>query len=487
MNLYLHIEIRTRELEGRLLLALAAAERGHRVLLGRIRPAFEKAAAEFPPGVFHDKSLTPHARKLKLLRRLTEAGSVVTSQDEEHWLNLPTYDVPARKRFSTESLGLAARSFAWGPHELDALSAAYPEHAHRLRAVGSPRVDLWRPAYARAHEAMELPGTEGARGFVLFASNFAAALEVSRFWARIRAQRVRGYHVGDEDPYEFLRYDTVADRFRLLSHFVRTVRRFAVANPDRLVVVRPHPIEARGAFTDLIGPLPNVLVTRAGALTPWIRRAGVLVQSDSTSGYEAAVVGTPIVSLMPDGLLSGSVVNGLGRPADSIDDAVALIGEALALDTAGRDAWMPEGGRELLHRRISALDGALATERIVDEWEAVGVEAPPFDVRHVLRLRRRLRARRWAAERRDRLRRARRSGPSSGSAADDAALTPAQRASERNDDPFIGEHKFPPLVARDVEALVAGHRAALGRFEDVEVRLLAEDLLVVAPRGRRGR
>ena len=34
MNIYIKIEVKNREFEGRLLLALAAAERGHTVILG---------------------------------------------------------------------------------------------------------------------------------------------------------------------------------------------------------------------------------------------------------------------------------------------------------------------------------------------------------------------------------------------------------------------------------------------------------------------
>jgi surface carbohydrate biosynthesis protein len=405
-----------------------------------------------------------------------------SSQAARHALvKRAVYDVPARKRFSSASLANASRSFAWGPHELDALTAAYPEHADRLVATGSPRVDLWRPSFADAHGAVELEGTEGRRGFVLFASNFAPALEVTRFWARMRDKRQ--HHVGPEDPFEFARYDVVADRFRVLGAFVRTVRRVAMAHPDTLVVVRPHPVEARGALTDLIGPIPNVLVTRERSLTPWVRRAAVLVQCDSTSGYEAAVVGTPVVSLTPDGVLAGSVVNRLGRRADDVDAAAALVSEALALDDRGRSAWLPTDGRALLERRISGLDGPLAADRIVDEWDRIAVPGRPWDLGRIRGAQLRVRARHRIGTLRARLR----SG-SDGDPRGDAGPGPstaARLASERSTDPFIGAHKFPPLSKAEVADVVEGLRRALDRFHDVRVEVIGPDLIAFGPLGRR--
>lgn len=474
MNVYLQMEIKARELEGRMLLALVAAERGHRVLLGDLRRYLENAPAALPPGLFHDKSLTPSRRKLALHGRLVSEGWRVTSQDEEHWLNLPTFEVPARKRFSSASLANAARAFAWGDHEVDSLGAVYPEHAARIVATGSPRVDLWRAALGPMHDAASLAGTEGRRGFVLFASNFVPALEASRFWARMRDKRQ--HYDGLEDPVEFARYDAVADRYRLLGPFVRAIRRVATSRPDQLVVVRPHPVEARGAWTDLIGPLPNVLVSRQGPLTPWVRRAAVLVQCDSTSGYEAAVVGTPVVSFTPQGLLADSVVNRLGRRADDIASLERLIDEALAAsdDAAARSAWLPTDGRALLERRIAALDGPLAADRIVDAWDALAVEGPAWSTTRIALARRRVLAR----HRLGTLKRRALDGDRPRSELPGSA---AARTSERSDDPFVVAHKFPPITDAELATLVPGLQRALGRFADVRVRRLGSDLVAIEP------
>ncbi len=91
MDVYIQMEIKARELEGRSLLALAAAERGHHVLLGDVERYLD--AGVLPPGLFHDKDLTPTAKKVRRLSAYRAEGHRITSQDEEHWLALPTFDV----------------------------------------------------------------------------------------------------------------------------------------------------------------------------------------------------------------------------------------------------------------------------------------------------------------------------------------------------------------------------------------------------------
>ena len=75
MNIYIPIEVKIRELEGRTLLALAAAERGHQVILGSKMDALIPAVdGHLPPGIVHMKSLTPSDQMLdQLTKRMSAA------------------------------------------------------------------------------------------------------------------------------------------------------------------------------------------------------------------------------------------------------------------------------------------------------------------------------------------------------------------------------------------------------------------------------
>lgn len=57
MNIYISIELSARELDGRLLLAVIAASKGHTVLVGDKSLLFRGArSGALAPGVFHKKA-----------------------------------------------------------------------------------------------------------------------------------------------------------------------------------------------------------------------------------------------------------------------------------------------------------------------------------------------------------------------------------------------------------------------------------------------
>lgn len=468
MNIAIQMEIKARELESRGLLALVAAERGHHVLLGDVRRHLTERMQDFAPGIFHDKSLTPSIAKRHLFARLEDHGSLLTSQDEEHWLNLPDFDVPAVRRFSEETLGRAAVSFAWGDHERDALLAHYPALADRIVASGSPRVDLWSPALRPYHVAVPLPGLPEGRPFVLFSSNFSFVLEVNRFWVRLRDKRQ--HFRGIDDDFEFERYDAIADKMRVLRDFVRAIRHLATSRPEILVVVRPHPLDVDGAWADLLGKTPNVLITRERSLNAWIRRASAVVHNGCTSGWESAVAQTPVIAFHPEGIFAELPVNSLGRRASTVEE----LDDQLDLVLAGTERAAAEGGDDrgadaLLHRRLAIDPHRLAADHIVDRWEALPAPAgPPTDVDRVLRGRRILAARRRAGALKRSI-----TGPLTRFRQDDEA--PSGSA-------FITAHKFPPITPDEVRSVVEGLSYALNRFEGVEARVIAPDLVALARR-----
>lgn len=477
MNIYIQMEIVARELEGRLLLALAAAERGHRVLLGEVQRLLSFRPSLLPPGIFHDKSLTPTARKIDFFGRLRDAGHLITSQDEEHWLALPSYDVPAVRRFSEETLDLASRSFAWGPHEAEALRNRYPEFDEcRIVATGSPRTDYWRPEFKGFHETQPLRSLKHQGGYLLVSSNFSIALDVNSFWIRMRDKR--HHFIGLEDSFEFDRYSFASIKYRLLGEFVRAVRVLATRMPETLIVIRPHPIEARGAWNDLIGPIPNVLVSREGSLSTWISGSRAVIQNDCTSAYEAAVAGVPVISFCPDGIFKDHPANLLGRRADDREALVALAREAYSLDPVARNAWIPEAGIEVLRRRLTSADHELAADRMAEHWtqlsESQAGGPRPWPRSRVLAVRTRIEASERAARVRDWAR-------TTGEVAVERFGRRAH-ADERPTGAFATSHKFPALRRQRVDGIVRGLQGALGRFRGLHVRLLADDLIEVRPR-----
>jgi surface carbohydrate biosynthesis protein len=457
-------------LEARLLLGLVAAERGHEVLLGDVDPRHDPEA--MPPGLFHDKSLTP-GQEIVRQAQLDARGFLVTSQDEEHGLLQPDFSLFMARRFDPEALARVDAVMTWGPHDDRALRGARPQHADRLRMTGSPRVDLWRPELAPHHRNVTLPEVAG-RPFVLFANNVTHLLGMNRFTTMLADKRGK-YVDGTSDPLERLWFDELVSQAERLPHLVASIRGVAERFPDLTVVVRPHPVESVAAWRDLVGPLPNVLIVRDASISPWVRSALAVVHTGDTTGFEAAVAGTPLVSLEPEEGVAVDLGHVTGRLGIRAGDAGEVV-EAIGSLRAGTDpaTLVQPGADELLAARLAALDGPLAVDRIVDAWEELDAPTAP-----------RMRPDRLTPSALGRLEARARDLVRPGV---HAAREVRRRMREGVDaDRFVVAHKFPPI---DHDALAATARslaATLGRFDDVELRPVGPRLVHLSRRGPRGR
>ena len=115
MNIYIYVEIASRELDSKLLLATLAASRGHHVLVSDLSSIIEGVKAKvLSPGIFHDKSLTPTKNKISVHKLMKNNGSIITSIDEENNLINHGYEKFAKNRFSDLTLNDAEAVFGWG-------------------------------------------------------------------------------------------------------------------------------------------------------------------------------------------------------------------------------------------------------------------------------------------------------------------------------------------------------------------------------------
>jgi surface carbohydrate biosynthesis protein len=472
--IYIAVEVARRELEGRLLLGLVAAERGHDVVLGKLPHrallAGELDGWRLPPGILHLKSIASSPKVYERFDRMRAAGMLISVQDEEHGLTAQRdYAEFGELRFPPEAIRSADRIMAWGQRDADWLREADGALAGTVVTTGSPRIDLWRPDLIESAAACLSGG-----GHILIAST-VSPFSLNPFWVALLNSRMGTFGPGfdgDEDPVEFAQYEFMADAFHYVRHLVLAVRRIAKRHPDRTVVLRPHHFEPVEAWEAVLGEYPNVRVDGDGAARSWVRDASVVVFSGSTLGLETSVAGRTAIAFMPNGLFAGHPVNVLGTAAN---DVTALVDSITAVLEAPSSSIPSAEATEFLASRLAALDGPLAADRIVDEWERMLTPATSGRVEPIARrwslgeqVRRPLRALRDAARGIGGLRSGTHTSP------------PADKG------PFAMEveHKFPSL---DVDALRADAKRLsdhLGRFQDVEIIRIGEREVLLRAAGR---
>ena len=433
-----------------MLLGLVAAERGHTVLLGDFR-ALLSHRHWLPPGIFHDKALVPSRHRIEYRARLIDAGFLITSQDEEHGLLDPSFDVWANSRFSLDSLTQASRAFAWGDTDAEGLRRNFPDAADRVQATGSPRVDMWRPELAGLYPAEDLKGVKP--GFVLIPTNLGIG-RPNAWWDQIADLRLTSYR-GDDDPAEWAMYDETAYVVAYAGRLVRALRAAAKRHPEVQFVVRPHHEEGAHGWRAVLGPTENISVIRTGSVTPWIRHARLVVHNGSTTGLEAAVAGVPLAAFLPAGLERDYRSNSLGRTVVDADGLAAAVEEAM--DPLGRERWFTARDHRILRDLLSGLEGRLAVDRIVDEWESLRT-GPEHQQR--IGVRSSLAAaglHRGVGRARTALRRS--------------------MSDDRFRPTFATAHKFPPLRRSDIERMIGRMKTTLDRFARVRWEVVGPRLI----------
>ena len=179
MNIYLHVEISSRELDSKLLLATLAASRGHDVIvsdLAGILKGINKGL--LAAGIFHTKSLTPSKDKINRHKKMIDKGFKVTSIDEEGNLNEEGYHSFAKQRYSDQTIDQSSAVFGWGSEDVDTLKEVYSKYKNKIFKTGSPRADLWQNKFI---DYWNTPSSLPNKPYLLVASNLGYANNVKTF------------------------------------------------------------------------------------------------------------------------------------------------------------------------------------------------------------------------------------------------------------------------------------------------------------------
>lgn len=289
VNLFVPIETKVRELHGKVLFSLYAANAGFRVIIGEQREVREQLPFRLP-GIYVDKSVAQS--KEKWFQRFSALGNTLVAWDEEGLIfHDGTY---VEKRFSRDAFRLIKRFYAWGEHHEKEIKASVSEAGGKIITSGNPRFDMlqkeYRPFYK---ERVEKIRRQLGR-FVLVNTNFG---HVNHFAGPGYKEKIRKKGRGPEME-KFIR-EWRQFQQQIFSEFVRGVQRLAAKLEDIQLVVRPHPSENHDYWKDVTAEYGNVHVLHEGNVIEWILASECVVHNDCTTAVEAYLLNKPVIAFRP--------------------------------------------------------------------------------------------------------------------------------------------------------------------------------------------
>lgn len=328
---FLPIEYRSREFDGKLALAAKLIQSGVAVVIGQ-QWAMYNNFKRLPAGIVLFKSQNKIHHEAMV--RARAAGHVVVSLEEES-LALTSGESIVRN-CPPETYGLVDFLLTTGDIEKQTHLKEGCDPS-KLVITGNPRIDVLKPAFRPLFQDAIDRLHERFGRFVLINTNFGIR---NTKWGSVEAVRrieINAGSLNPADPESVQRFDHMLEWEEKNSQALfATVERLAKSFPDRTFIVRPHPSESLQKVAGEYVHLPNVKVIHEGAHIPWTMGCDLLLHTSCTTGLEAAIAGKQATSLVTlESWASRAFLSNQVNPVFSSVDAIVENSQRILTGGAG--------------------------------------------------------------------------------------------------------------------------------------------------------
>ena len=458
-TLIIPVENQVRELDAKLLLACVAAERGFPVIIGS-RGYVHYRMASFPRGLYLAKSMRRLSNRMfGIIRSL---GHEIVAWDEEALVHPPA-EIYFPLRLSPVTVRLVSHLICWGQENAD-LVRQYPElpKTTPIHVVGNPRGDMLRPEL-RGYFDGEVQALKKRYGeFILVNTNFS---DVNPFIPGLGlfvegSEEGKVPQLGQSGKGMTLEFAAGLRDHKLavLDAFQKMIPALHEAFPDHGIVIRPHPSERHDVYNELAGRLKNISIDSSGNIIPWLLACKAMIHNGCTTGAEAYLLGVPAISYLAsfdaryDYDWQGLPTR-LSHQCFELGEVKQVLSKVLAGEIGAA------GGRErkeLIDYYLTAQDGALACDRLVDVLTECGYDRrPPSPPTRVARATGWLKCNLRTVEK---------------------FLNTNRPGATRR---AYHDHRFPELSVADIERRIDRFRQQLHRFDSIRVSAHSRHIFTV--------
>lgn len=368
LDLFLRVEIYSREFDGKVLLALVAAARGHRVLVSNFATMMRSLMRRpVGPRLVLANHLEPSEATSHFHRIFNAAGCHIASLDEESgalWTSFPDF---AALRYSEETVDAADAILCWGERDYSFLTARFPAARHKFHKTGSPRVDLWGPTFSSVYNSREL---SSSKPFVLICTSIGDPVGWSLPHERIKEIRRSKGPAQPNWQHERVELHEYRDLMNVMLAYLDLIRVLSQRAHEYKILLKPHPIEDPLAWNLYLAELPNVAVTDLPT-SELIRQSSAVITSVSTTAIEAVFSGARMINFLGSATpyRSADLVGAIGISASTTGE-VADIVESIMSENQRPDEGEARELPRALRDRFYSSESELAADRIISALEA---------------------------------------------------------------------------------------------------------------------
>lgn len=300
MLVALPVEIKSRELDSRLYLALKLLFNNIDCIIGN-KPAVNDYVFNYGDRyIYIAKSMS-----LNTHQKIKKTGGKFTVLDEEGGVYARDYESSLNLRATDDVLGYVDCYFSWGGVQRDFLLANRENiDDKRIILSGNPRFDLAKKKFLSFHTEASRVGKEFDDGYILMPTRFKRC----------------NHQLGDDGPVkiinqlpkskaDLIKQNTLHSDSRnkrdtdyqkeLFGYFVEAAKSLSKTFDDLPIIIRPHPTENVNTYKEMFATYNNIHIRKDGSIFEWFANAKLVIHHDCTTGLEAMLHGLPTVSYVP--------------------------------------------------------------------------------------------------------------------------------------------------------------------------------------------
>lgn len=293
-TIYIPNEIKSRELDGRLLLTTFLLDNGYDVMIGS-RSGIKRELAVANNGVYIPKSVT--VNEIDFYKDIKSRGNKIFLLHAEGVALFRDIKEELISMYPKKCSKYIDRFFVCGV-EIKKMMIKYLKYidSDKIHVVGDPRFDLLKPKYLPFWKK-ELKSFNNQFGnYILINTNFGTGNP------RIGLEEVINFYKTNKDYSENIRKKYLYKvKFinEIMSIYIKSIKTIAKRFKELNFIVRPHPSESLDIYQNEFKYFDNIHVLNKGNITKWILASKAVIHYDCTTGLEAVIADKTCISFLP--------------------------------------------------------------------------------------------------------------------------------------------------------------------------------------------